>query len=88
MKTVTLKEHQVSTAAELHEFLACELAFPAYYGKNLSALNDCLTEISEPTRIMVWRDDSVAGDWFDKACAVMVRAALENEHLHVTFESE
>jgi RNAse (barnase) inhibitor barstar len=30
----------------LHETLATQLAFPAYYGRNLDALNDCLSDLA------------------------------------------
>lgn len=32
-----------------HESIAAALQFPAYYGANLDALHDCLTEIGAPT---------------------------------------
>ena len=45
------------TAEDLHRALAEGLHFPAWYGGNLDALHDCLTDlhlslihISEPTR--------------------------------------
>ena len=34
-----------------HAYLAEKLSFPSYYGKNLDALYDCLTDISEPTAV-------------------------------------
>ena len=34
---------------QAHEYLAWMLEFPAYYGKNLDALFDCLTEVSDCT---------------------------------------
>ena len=37
----------------IHELLARELSFPAYYGKNLDALYDCLTEVQEDVEIEV-----------------------------------
>jgi RNAse (barnase) inhibitor barstar len=32
----------------MHDDIACRLDFPDYYGKNLDALNDCLSEITVP----------------------------------------
>ncbi len=36
------------TERMMHEELAARLDFPGYYGKNLNALNDCLSEITMP----------------------------------------
>ncbi len=32
----------------MHDELKAKLAFPSYYGKNLDALNDCLSDIAIP----------------------------------------
>ena len=37
--------------AAIHDRLAAQLHFPAWYGRNLDALHDCLTALSEETRI-------------------------------------
>lgn len=39
------------TRREIHEYIAKKMAFPEYYGQNLDALYDCLTEITEPTAV-------------------------------------
>src|SRR5438876_1591342 len=36
------------TSADMHAALAAELAFPDYYGRNLNALNDCLSDLLIP----------------------------------------
>ena len=53
MQEVTIKVSEFDTVEEIHEYLAEELEFPAYYGKNLSALYDVLTDISEDVRIIM-----------------------------------
>ncbi len=83
MKTVIIRERDFQLVEQLYAFLRDELGFPAYYGGNLAALSDCLEDICHPTRIVVYRDNSVEEPWFDKACAVMGRAALENDALDV-----
>ena len=83
MKTAIIRERDFQSAEQLHAFLHDELGFPAYYGGNLAALSDCLEDICAPTCIVVYRDNSVKESWFDKACAVMGRAALENDALDV-----
>jgi len=41
------------SVAEFHERVASALAFPGYYGRNLDALWDCLTDLVEPT-VLLW----------------------------------
>ncbi len=36
---------------EIHRYIAGKMDFPVYYGHNLDALYDCLTDITEPTAI-------------------------------------
>ena len=83
MKMVTIYERDFQSAEQLHAYLRHELGFPAYYGGNLAALSDCLEDICHPTRLVVYRDNSVEEPWFDKTCAAMGRVALENDALDV-----
>jgi RNAse (barnase) inhibitor barstar len=41
------------TEADLHSALAATLGFPDWYGANLDALWDCLTDLAEPT-VLLW----------------------------------
>ncbi len=36
-----------STESDLHDEMASKLDFPAYYGRNLDALHDCLSDVAE-----------------------------------------
>lgn len=53
MRTYYLTVDSKDTAASLHEKLKRLLAFPAYYGGNLDALNDCLSERKEKCRLWI-----------------------------------
>ena len=53
MKTITLELSNIETVRALHIYLQYKLDLPAYYGRNLDALYDCLTDISEDTTIIV-----------------------------------
>lgn len=46
MKKVRIK-HKIRNRQQLHDHLIKELMLPAYYGRNLDALNDCLQDIHE-----------------------------------------
>lgn len=74
----------------LHEFVARKLGFPEYYGENLSALADCLSEVDEPTRITVAinEDDVSPGmqAYVIRFVQVCAREALVNENLSFVIE--
>ena len=50
-KTYLVDLSKVDTERKLHNALQKGLSLPDYYGKNLDALHDCLTDIMEPTVI-------------------------------------
>ena len=83
MQELTIDERDFSEPAQLMGYLKSELEFPEWFGGNLAALNDCLGDICEPTRITIVRRDPTPDTWFDKVCTVIVRVALENECLKV-----
>ena len=53
MRIAVLDGDAISTREELHDALTRELALPAWYGRNLDALYDCLTELGEETLLRV-----------------------------------
>ena len=86
MRIVSFCEHDFASAQQMHAFLRQQLGFPDYYGENMAALADCLGDISEPTCIVIDRDGSVEDSWFDKACSIMGRVALENDALEIVLK--
>lgn len=47
MKQITLDGNLLADAAKVHEYLIEMLEFPEYYGSNLDALYDCLTDLED-----------------------------------------
>lgn len=43
----------VGSREALHQTLAAGLRLPDWYGGNLDALHDCLTDITEPTELVI-----------------------------------
>ena len=60
---------------KIHSTLAEELAFPSYYGKNLDALYDVLTEMCEETVITVEGES----EYGRKLVAAIMDAAAAND---------
>ena len=56
---VTLDFENINNKEELHSYLKEKLALPDYYGKNLDALYDCLTEWRSPAEIRMVHFESL-----------------------------
>lgn len=64
-----------------HAHLVRRLHLPQYYGRNLDALSDCLSEIGRPTTILVRNAASLReslGDYGSRLLAVLDDAAKKN----------
>ena len=53
MQEVLIRGIDFESTEEIHDYIAEELSFPSYYGKNLDALYDVLTDLSRETRIRI-----------------------------------
>ena len=74
----------VRDAEAMHDALAARLPLPSYYGRNLDALYDVLTEFGCDWRI-VFRNAGPAADGLQDVCR---DAAEETEGLEIVFETE
>ena len=57
MQVQILYGNEIHSKEQLHELLIQRLPLPAYYGKNLDALHDCLTELSSPLELYIYDVD-------------------------------
>ena len=89
MKTITLDLARLHSVPALHNYLRSTLALPVYYGANLDALYDCMTELGEVVELIV---PAAVGDeahlgWYGKQfLQVLQDAAEENVNLQVTIK--
>jgi ribonuclease inhibitor len=85
VKKVILEFGQPQSVEELHRYLAGALDFPDYYGSNLDALFDSLTDICRDTCIAIHLPEHTAidSDYLELVCRVFTDAELDNPHLAV-----
>ena len=76
---------------QIHEILQKELDFPDYYGKNLDALWDCLTDwTSDPVRIILRGTSKLTGyakKEMEEVLRIFERAAKQMKDFSCEIES-
>lgn len=53
MRTIKLEADRLNDRSTVHEYLKKLFELPEYYGKNLDALYDCLSEYSEKLEVVI-----------------------------------
>ena len=81
MMKVVLDALRLQTKEEAHKYLREALNFPEYYGENLDALHDCLTELDDVSVEFV--NTEKAGGYFARVMGVFRDSAEENQGLKI-----
>ena len=87
--TVILEGSVMVDRVAVHNHLVERLDLPSYYGRNLDALYDVLTELGEETQIVLRDPGDVVkqlGKYGEALLNVMQEAAEENPKLSVTLQ--
>lgn len=79
MEQITLDGNVLADASQVHDYLKKCLQFPKYYGKNLDALHDCLTDLEQLEITITPPDED--GAIFQRIIRVFKSAARENESI-------
>ena len=82
MKKIILDFSKSTSKEVMHKYLAEKFSFPEYYGANLDALHDLLTEITEPTCVGVF---NYGRKYLKSVVEVFKDAESENKNLSVVF---
>jgi ribonuclease inhibitor len=86
MTTAVIDGNDITDRQQFHEILARQLNLPEWYGKNLDALADCLTDIHTDTTIVIKNDDALKkalGSYETAFLNVLFFAAKKNPHLRI-----
>lgn len=86
MERIELDLRRLTSVANLHQHLYKVLALPKYYGCNLDALHDCLTERAEATELVISArvtEEKYLGAYGEALLQVLQDAAEENPSLKV-----
>ena len=81
MKQVILDGNILADATKVHDYLMEMLEFPEYYGKNLDALHDCLTDLEDVEITITTPEED--GAIFQRILRVFKAADRENETLYL-----
>lgn len=81
MKQVILDGNILADATQVHNYLKELLEFPEYYGKNLDALHDCLTDLENVEITITTPEED--GAIFQRILRVFKAADRENETLYL-----
>lgn len=81
MNLCVLDGREIKDRKMLHDLLAVSLRFPYWYGRNLDALYDCLTDMGEETEIQLWyqnRMEEYLGEEYVQSLVRVICMAAEN----------
>ena len=81
MKQIILDGNILADATQVHDYLKEMLEFPEYYGKNLDALHDCLTDLEDVEIAITPPEED--GAIFQRILRVFKAADRENETLYL-----
>jgi ribonuclease inhibitor len=77
MEFIIIDGRRMTTPEAAHAYLAKTLRLPDYYGRNLDALHDCLTDLSRDVWIVLINGDlmdAALGDYAEKLRLVFTEA--------------
>ena len=89
MRKMLLDFHVPKTPEQAQRYLALELDLPDYYGRNLDALYDMLTEITEDTCVGIFKTEGnpLMARYLHKVKRVFRDAENADPHLCVLFDN-
>lgn len=90
MQYIRLDANKMGSKEQLHDYLTHMLFLPSYYGRNLDALYDCLSDIHQPTILFLTHQHVLNENldkYGDKLLQVLMDAAQKNSNLKLVIRS-
>ena len=84
MRICILDGENILNREMLHDTLTAALDFPDWYGRNLDALYDCLTDLAEETEIRIRNENALTehlGNYAGAIKKVICTAVEENQNI-------
>lgn len=91
METIVIDGERMLNRRAAHDHLAERLSLPDYYGRNLDALYDLLTERDGPIRLVVRHQEAILswlGEYGAALCQTLEDADRANPGLEVLFPKD
>lgn len=91
MKKIILDGNMMTSRQETHSYIKKKMKFPDYYGNNLDALADCLSETEKKTRIEIVNTDKMIenlGVYHKGFIRVFTDSAENNENIIFVMDKE
>ena len=87
METIQLNGTQLCRRAEAMETLGEALALPEWWGRNLDALHDCLTDLGRPVRLEIEHQEEMESSFFGRRLLqVLEVSTAETPGLELSFK--
>ena len=91
MCTCILNGKLITDREMLHEILAELPVLPSWYGRNLDALHDCLTDVQEEVWIRIQNEKDLTlhlGNYAAAFLNVLAASSEENNKIHYVVEPD
>lgn len=86
-RTVYLDARKIKERTESHEYLARMLSLPAYYGKNLDALYDCISDMADCRVVLLHsKEAELSGTYGEKIVKVFQDGEKDNPGFELRIE--
>lgn len=91
MEIIILDGTKMTTVKETHSYIAQTMRFPAYYGENLDALADCLSELGENATVFILNNSAIKanlGEYAERLLQVFSESSEGEGTFNLIIEKE